>query len=72
VNVPLPGMIRHFRPHLDQATDQPFNRAPDVFAAKVKLPNQVKKVVGQNPHLQTGMVSVVAVLITGGDLINSL
>ena len=52
MHAPLPGVIRHLRPHLDQTTDQPLHRAPDLLADKVKLPDQVKKVVGQDPLAQ--------------------
>ncbi len=58
VNMPSPGVIHHLGPHLDQATDQPFHRTPDFFTEQVKRAYHVKKIVGQDTHLQTCMVGV--------------
>lgn len=47
MNVPLPGMVRHLRTHLDQTADQPFDRAPDFLATCfVKLLEAVEAVQG--------------------------
>ena len=52
----MPGMIRNPGSHLDQTQDQPFDGPPHSVASNVELPKHVKKIVCENPHLQSGFV----------------
>ena len=51
-------MIRNSGPYFDQTLDQPINGPPHLLSPDVELPNHVQEVVGQNPHLQPGLVGL--------------
>ena len=52
VHMPYPTAIHDFRSDLDEPPDQPFDRSPDFFTQEIEPPDQMQKVVRQNPHLQ--------------------
>jgi len=56
--VPPPGMIRNSGPHFDQALDQPVHGPLYFFGPDMELPDHIKEVAGQNPHLQPGLVGL--------------
>jgi len=58
LNVPTTGVVRHLCPDLDQTTNNPLHRTPDLFATKVEKADHVKMVIGQNSHLQAGVVGL--------------
>ena len=58
MHIPPPGMVRNPGPHFDQALDQPVDGPPHLFAPDVKLPDHMQEVIGQNPHLQPGLVGL--------------
>ena len=59
--MPPLGVIGNPGPDLDEPFDQPLDGAPDRLSLDVKLPEHVKQVVGQGPHLEAGMVGPEAV-----------
>ena len=54
-------MIGDPGPDLDEPLDQPLDRAPHSLASDVELPEHMKQVVGQGPHLETGLIGFKAV-----------
>ena len=58
MDIPPPGMIRNSGPYFDQTLDQPFNGPLNLFAPDIELPDHMQKVVGQNHHLQPGLVGL--------------
>jgi len=54
---PFTGMIRNSRSHLDQTLDQPVDGPLLFFNPEIEMSDQVQKVLGQNLHLQPGVVS---------------
>ena len=58
MHIPSPGMVRNSGPHFDQTLDQPVNGPPHFFAPDIELPDHMQEVVGQNPHLQPGLVGL--------------
>ncbi len=61
VNVPPFGVIGDPGPDLDQPPDEPLDGAPYSLAHDVELPEHVKQIVGQGPHLEAGMIGPEAV-----------
>ena len=57
MHVPPPGLVRNPGPHLDQALDQPVHGPLYFFAPDIELPDHMQEVVGQNSHLQAGLIS---------------
>ena len=47
MDIPPPTVIRDFCSDFDQTLDEPFHGPFDFFAHKVELPENVKKVVGE-------------------------
>ncbi|MDV2502390.1 MAG: hypothetical protein RX318_00335 [bacterium] len=58
MNMPPPGVIRNPGPNLYETLYQPFDRPPYFLTPDVELPKHVQEVVGQNPHLQPGLVGL--------------
>ena len=51
-------MVRNSGPDLDQTVDQPVDGPLQIFAPDIELPDHMEKVVGQNPHLQPGLIGL--------------
>jgi len=58
MNIPPPGVIRNPGPNLYETLYQPFDGPLDFLTPDVELPKHVQEVVGQNPHLQPGLVGL--------------
>ena len=58
MDIPPPGMVRNSGPHFDQALDQPVHGPLHFLAPDIELPDHMQEVVGQNPHLQPGLVGL--------------
>ena len=58
MHIPPPGMVRNSGAHFDQALDEPINGTLHLFAPDIKLPDHMQEIVGQNPHLQPGLVGL--------------
>ncbi len=58
MNIPPPGVIRNPGPNLYETLYQPFDGPPCFLTPDVELPKHVQKIVGQNPHLQPGLVGL--------------
>ncbi len=83
MNIPPPGVIRNPGPNLYETLYRPFDGPFDLLTPDVELPNHVQKIVGENPHLQPGLVgleegridsekiSVVTILLASSYLVNS-
>ena len=61
---PPPCVVRNSGTHLDQTLDEPFHGALHFFAPDIELTDYMREVLGQNAHLQPGLVSLEA-LTTG-------
>ncbi len=58
MDIPPPGMIRNSGAHFDKALDQPVHGTFHFFTPYIELADHVQEVVGQNPHLETGLVGL--------------
>jgi hypothetical protein len=56
MDIPPPGVVRNPGPYLYQTLDQPVHGPFHFFAPDIELPDHVQEVVGQNSHLQPGLV----------------
>jgi hypothetical protein len=56
MDIPPPGVVRNSGPHFNQAFDQPVHGTLNFFAPDIELRHHMQEVVGQNPHLQPGLV----------------
>ncbi len=54
--MPPPGVIRNPGPNLYETLYKPFDGPPYFITPDVELPKHVQEAVGQNPHLQPGLV----------------
>ncbi len=63
MNIPPPGVIRNPGPNLYETLYQPFDGPLDFLTPDVELPKHVQEVVGQNPHLQPGLVGLGSTLL---------
>jgi hypothetical protein len=57
-------MVRNPGTNFDQTLNQPIHGPLYFFAPDIELPDHMQEVVGQNPHLQPGLVRLEA-LATG-------
>ena len=53
---PVPTVIGDTGCDLNHPTDNPFDRALDLFTLHIEFTQQVKQVIGQKPHLEPGLV----------------
>ncbi|MCH7646949.1 MAG: hypothetical protein IH828_10580 [Nitrospinae bacterium] len=58
MNMPPPGVIRNPGPNLYETLYKPFDGPPYFLTSDVELPKHVQKIVGENPHLQPGLVGL--------------
>ncbi len=58
MHIPPSGMVRDSSPHFDQTLNQPVNGPLNLFAPDIELPNHMEEIIGQNPHLQPGLVGL--------------
>ena len=58
MDIPSSGMVGDSGPHLDKTLDQPVDGSLHFFTPDIELPDHVQEVVGQNPHLQPGLVGL--------------
>ncbi len=59
--MPPLGVVGDPGPDLDEPPDKPLDGAPDRLSLDVELPEYVKQVVGQSPHLEAGLIGPEAV-----------
>ena len=58
MHIPPPGMIRNPGTNFYQALDQPVHGPLNFFAPDIELTDHMQEIVGQNPHLQPGLVGL--------------
>ena len=58
MDIPPPGMVRNSGPDFDQTLDQPVDGAFHFFTPDIELADHMQEVVGQNHHLQPGLVGL--------------
>jgi hypothetical protein len=55
MHIPPQGMVRNSGPHFDQTLNQPVDGPFHFFTPNIELADHVQEVLGQDPHLQTGL-----------------
>ncbi len=56
MDIPSPGVVRNSGNHFDLALNQPVHGTLNILAPDIELTDRMQEVVGQNPHLQSGLV----------------
>jgi len=58
MHIPSPGMLRNPGSPFNQTLDQPINAPLHFLAPDIELPDHMQEIIGQNPHLQRGLVGL--------------
>ena len=56
MDIPSPGVVRDSGTNFDQAFDEPVHGTLNILAPDIEPTDHMQEIVGQNPHLQPGLV----------------